>query len=196
MQGVRQILRQLDADAQSEREALLAATRREAVLVVERFQTQAEQERNAQTLQNGRKAARREALLMSAARQTARNTVLATRQAVLTQAYARALERLAHLPEQERQALLTALLRQLPLQGEVLFAPRDREGAGRRAVNAVNWMRGGNLSVSKETLEIPGGFLFRAGSMEINCALDVLLCRQRPETVPAVARCLFAEENA
>ena len=62
---------------------------------------------------------------------------------------------------------------------------------GRAAVDAANAQNGGQLTLSGETANIPGGFILRNGSIEVNCAYDTLVRLQKTETAGQVARQLF-----
>ena len=60
-----------------------------------------------------------------------------------------------------------------------------------QAVDAANAQNGGQLTLSGETANIPGGFILRNGSIEVNCAYDTLIRLQKTETAGQVARQLF-----
>ena len=58
-------------------------------------------------------------------------------------------------------------------------------------MDAANAQNGGQLTLSDETAGIPGGFILRNGSIEVNCAYDTLIRLQKTETAGQVARQLF-----
>ena len=123
----------------------------------------------------------------------ARKTILAAKQAVMEEVYAKALEKLRSLPQDRTVEVLASLLNEAAPQGkgEVLFSAQDRETVGRAAVDAANAQNGGQLTLSGETANIPGGFILRNGSIEVNCAYDTLIRLQKTETAGQVARQLF-----
>ena len=123
----------------------------------------------------------------------ARKTILAAKQAVMEEVYAKALEKLRSLPQDRAVEVLASLLNEAASQGkgEVLFSAQDRETVGRAAVDAANAQNGGQLTLSGETANIPGGFILRNGSIEVNCAYDTLIRLQKTETAGQVARQLF-----
>ena len=123
----------------------------------------------------------------------ARKTILAAKQAVMEEVYAKALEKLRSLPQDRAVEVLASLLNEAAPQGkgEVLFSAQDRETVGRAAVDAANAQNGGQLTLSGETANIPGGFILRNGSIEVNCAYDTLIRLQKTETAGQVARQLF-----
>lgn len=193
MNGIETILQQLNEDAKAEAEAVLEQARQEAAAVSARWKAAAERETAERTARNEKAAAEREERLVSAAQMEARKTILAAKQALLDEVYAKALDELTHLPVDRRTETLAALLVQAAPQGrgEVLFSPQDRETVGQAAVDAANRQTGGSLTVSPETADIQGGFLLRDGSVEVNCAFETLLRLQKAETAGLAARQLF-----
>lgn len=193
MNGIETIIQRLNTDAKAETDALLEKARQEAAAVAARYQAQADKEAADLAARNERLAAEREERLISAAQMEARKTVLAAKQAVMEEVYAKALEKLRSLPQDRTVEVLASLLNEAAPQGkgEVLFSAQDRESVGRAAVDAANAQNGGQLTLSGETANIPGGFILRNGSIEVNCAYDTLIRLQKTETAGQVARQLF-----
>ena len=183
MNGIDTIIQRLNTDAKAETDALLEKARQEAAAVAARYQAQADKE----------VAAEREERLISAAQMEARKTVLAAKQAVMEETYAKALEKLRNLPEARYVEVLTELLLQAAPHGvgEVLFSAQDRETVGQAAVDAANGKSGGKLTLSGETAPIQGGFILKDGNVEVNCAFDTLVRLQKAETAGQVAQRLF-----
>ena len=182
MNGIDTIIQRLNTDAKAETDALLEKARQEAAAVAARYQAQADKE-----------VAEREERLISAAQMEARKTVLAAKQAVMEETYAKALEKLRNLPEARYVEVLTELLLQAAPHGvgEVLFSAQDRETVGQAAVDAANGKSGGKLTLSGETAPIQGGFILKDGNVEVNCAFDTLVRLQKAETAGQVAQRLF-----
>ena len=178
MNGIDTIIQRLNIDAKAETDALLEKARQEAADLAAR---------------NERLAAEREERLISAAQMEARKTVLAAKQAVMEETYAKALEKLRNLSETRYVEVLTELLLQAAPHGvgEVLFSAQDRETVGQAAVDAANGKSGGKLTLSGETAPIQGGFILKDGNVEVNCAFDTLVRLQKAETAGQVAQRLF-----
>lgn len=193
MNGIETIIQRLNTDAKAETDALLDKARQEAAAITARYQAQADREAAELAARNQRNAAEREERLVSAAQMEARKTVLAAKQAVMEEVYAKALDKLQSLPQERCTEVLVSLLEQAAPQGkgEVLFSARDRETLGRAAVDAANARTGGSLTLSAETAGISGGFILRDGSVEVNCAFDTLIRLQKTETAGQVAQRLF-----
>ena len=193
MNGIETIIQRLNTDAKAETDALLDKARQDAAAITARCQAQADKETADLAARNQRAAAEREERLVSAAQMEARKTILAAKQAVMEEVYDKALEKLRSLPQDRAVEVLASLLNEAAPQGkgEVLFSAQDRETAGRAAVDAANAQNGGRLTLSNETANIPGGFILRNGSIEVNCAYDTLIRLQKTETAGQVARQLF-----
>ena len=99
MNGIDTIIQRLNIDAKAETDALLEKARQEAAAVAARYQAQADKEAADLAARNERLAAEREERLISAAQMEARKTVLAAKQAVMEETYAKALEKLRNLSE-------------------------------------------------------------------------------------------------
>ena len=193
MNGIETIIQRLNTDAKAETDALMDKARQDAAAVTTRCQAQADKETADLAARNQRAAAEREERLVSAAQMEARKTILAAKQAVMEEVYAKALEKLRSLPQDRTVEVLASLLNEAAPQGkgEVLFSAQDRDTVGRAAVDAANAQNGGQLTLSGETANIPGGFILRNGSIEVNCAYDTLIRLQKTETAGQVARQLF-----
>ena len=193
MNGIDKITQRIGADTQAEIDRILADAAAQAEAAADKFRTQAEAEDRDLLAKSERTAAEREERLVSAAQMEARKTVLAAKQAVMEETYAKALEKLRNLPEARYVEVLTELLLQAAPHGvgEVLFSAQDRETVGQAAVDAANGKSGGKLTLSGETAPIQGGFILKDGNVEVNCAFDTLVRLQKAETAGQVAQRLF-----
>ena len=193
MNGIDKITQRIGADTQAEIGRILADAAAQAEAAADKFRTQAEAEDRDLLAKSERAAAEREERLVSAAQMEARKTVLAAKQAVMEETYAKALEKLRNLSETRYVEVLTELLLQAAPHGvgEVLFSAQDRETVGQAAVDAANGKSGGKLTLSGETAPIQGGFILKDGNVEVNCAFDTLVRLQKAETAGQVAQRLF-----
>ena len=193
MNGIDKITQRIGADTQAEIDRILADAAVQAEAAADKFRTQAEAEDRDLLAKSERAAAEREERLVSAAQMEARKTVLAAKQAVMEETYAKALEKLRNLSETRYVEVLTELLLQAAPHGvgEVLFSAQDRETVGQAAVDAANGKSGGKLTLSGETAPIQGGFILKDGNVEVNCAFDTLVRLQKAETAGQVAQRLF-----
>ena len=82
----------------------------------------------------------------------------------------------------------------LPEEGEILFSPKDLErmpeDVPARITRAAK-DRGGNLSISKETREMDGGFVLVYGGIEENCTFKAIFDSRKDDLQDQVHRLLF-----
>ena len=195
MKGIEKITQLIQTEAQSEIDSVLANARQEADTVASRYQVRAEAEAAELAAKNEKAAAEREERLVSAAQMEARKVLLSAKQEMVEKAYIRALEKLCSMPQEQYVDVLADLLLQASTTGteEVVFSQKDREHAGKAAVEKANKASGKKLTLSQETLPIQGGFILRSGNVEVNCTFDTLVRLQKAETAGAVAKKLFPE---
>ncbi len=192
MNGLERITGRIEAQAQAEVEGVMSAGKAETQRIVDSWRARIDTEARALAERNEKAAAEREERLKSAAEMDARKTILAAKQEMVEEAYARALEKLCKLGGEEKTKLLSDLLVRASSTGteEAVFSAADAE-LGAKAVAAANAETGKHLTVSKKTAPIRGGFLLRDKNVEVNCAFETLVRLQKAETAGAVAKLLF-----
>lgn len=195
MNGIEKITGLIQSEAQAEIDAVLAEARKEADEIAARYENQARTESAEQEAKSEKAAAERQERLVSAAQMEARKAALAAKQEMVEKAYALALEKLCAMPEDQYTKVLASLLCQASSTGreEVILSPKDRKAVGEAAVAKANQEGGKHLTLSKETREIPGGFILKDRNVEVNCAFDTLVRLQRAETAGMVVKKLFPE---
>lgn len=194
MNGIERITQRISADAQAEIDRILGEARAEAEKITAKYKAQADAEAADLDAKNQKAAAEREERLAGTAQMEARKAALAAKQEMVEKAYELALKKLCSLPEEKYTAVLAELLVQASSTGkeEVLFSEADRRKVGKAAVEKANKDSGKKLTLSGETRSIPGGFILRSGSVEVNCAFDTLVRLQKAETAGDVVKELFS----
>ncbi|MBU2590982.1 MAG: V-type ATP synthase subunit E family protein [Nitrospinota bacterium] len=128
----------------------------------------------------------------------ARKGLLATKQEVMGEVFATALERLSNIPDKEYAELLKKMVVDAAVTGdeEVLLHASDVTRLGKGWITAVNSAltgtgKKGGLKFSSDNLEEKGGFVLKRGKVKINSTFVSLLksCRDRLE--PKIAKVLF-----
>lgn len=194
MNGIERITQRISADAQAEIDRVLGEARAEAEKIAAKYQAQADAEAADLDARNKKAAAEREERLAGTAQMEARKAALAAKQEMVEKAYDLALKKLCSLPEEKYTAVLAELLVRASSTGkeEVLFSEADRRKVGKAAVEKANKDGGKKLTLSGETRAIPGGFILRSGSVEVNCAFDTLVRLEKAETAGDVVKELFS----
>jgi len=193
MNGIERITARIAADTQAEIDGILAKAREEAAQLTADCRARAEAEARALAAKNEAAAAEREARLVSAAQMDAQKELLAAKQALLEETYARALDKLCSMDEERTVAFLAALLVRASTTGEeeAVFSAADRARLGEAAVRRANETSGKRLTLSAETLPIRGGFVLRDRNVEVNCTFETLLRLEKAATAGTAARLLF-----
>jgi V/A-type H+-transporting ATPase subunit E len=193
MNGIEKITKRIEAQAQAEIDRILADAKERADEIHAQAEAQAEAERVALTARNEKVAAEREERLVGAAQMEAKKIVLAARQEQLEKAYAKALETLCSMPDEQYTKTLAALLEQAAPDGKgsVIFAPDVKERIGAATVALANEKLKGSLTLAEETRPMQGGFILSKGNVEVNCTFETLVRLQKAETAGAVLKKLF-----
>ena len=193
MNGIEKIIQLIQAEAQTEIDAVLEKAREEAAEITARYQQQSETEAADLEYRNKKIASEREERLISVAQMESRKVTLQVKQEMVEKAYELALKKLCSMQDDQYIEVLKQLILKASVSGreEVIFSSEIRETIGKAAVEQANQSSGKNLILSKETRPIPGGFILKDGNIEVNCAFDTLVRLERAETAGTVAKKLF-----
>ena len=201
MNGIDKIIARMEADTQAECADIAAQAAAEAEAILARYRAEADkllregearckvlEHEQVERLEGGSRLAFRP---RGAGR--ARRRVLAEKQRLLDEAFARAADALLKLPRPEYIDLLASLAAENGQGGEALvFSAADRDTVGQAVVDAANGKKpGAGFTLAADTRETGGGVVLQRGRMEINCGFAELLRRARQEDSSAVAAVLF-----
>ncbi len=198
MNGIEKITGRIESDARKKAQEILEEARVQARSVTDNYA------RHAQTLRRELLDKAEDQVLLQVQRMTGagelegRKELLRTKQALLDETFALALDKLRQLPQEEYVALLTGwLVKAAPEgRGEVIMNPSDRARVGKDVVTGANEAlakTGSMLTLSQETRELQGGFVLRDGLVEVNCALETLVDQEKETLYGQVAGLLFPE---
>lgn len=140
MNGIEKITGQIGVDAQAEIDALTAGARAEAARISHDCAARAQAEGDEILRRGKEQAVQREERLGSVAALEGRKIVLAAKQAGVSRAFDRALERLCALDDEAYVNLLASLAAKAARTGreQVIFAPKDRNRVGKAVVTKAN----------------------------------------------------------
>ena len=193
MNGIDKIIARMEADTQAECADIAAQAAAEAEAILAQYRAEADK-----LLREGEarcKVLEREQVerLEGGSRLACRQRVLAEKQRMLDEAFARAADALLKLPRPEYIDLLASLAAENGQGGEALvFSAADRDTVGQAVVDAANAKRPGTaFRLSDETRDTGGGLVLRRGRVELNCSFTEKLRQLRQEESSAVAKLLF-----
>lgn len=221
MTGLEKVTGKIIADAEADAREILARADAECAALRQKYQAEREAQLDALREQSDRECQAHIVRARSTAAMAKRNAVLEARAAILNEAYAAAEKQVRSMNGEQYLELLckllrSALKRQLegeadslrlygedisPASYEVILSNRDRDYYGERLMNAFRAGLGSKFSpiamkklcLSDETAPIDGGLILRAGLVETNCSLAMLMAETRRETETRVSRILFGD---
>ena len=193
MNGLEKIVARMEADTQAACDALAASAAENAAAILRDCQAQAD----AVTRDSAQRAAAQAAAhlehLNGSSQLACRQRVLAAKQQLIDEAFARTAQALTALPQAEYVDLLAALAAENGSgDEELLLSAHDRETVGAAVVDAANAKRpGAAFRLSDETRDTGGGLVLRRDRVELNCSFTEKLRQLRQEESSAVAQLLF-----
>jgi V/A-type H+-transporting ATPase subunit E len=196
MNGIDKITERITMDAQADANAILARAQEDASAVLANYQKMAEDEKNRLLEEGRKKMAEREIRMVSVAELEGRKQLLSVKQQLISEAFAKALDSLLHLPTEEYVSLLTNLVANAAAGNEeLLFSEKDREAYGEQVTAAANQKLGknGKLTLAAETRPIQGGVILKQGDIEVNCSLETQVRMMKEELALEIAAVLFEE---
>ena len=193
MNGLEKIVARMEADTQAACDALAASAAENAAAILRDCQAQADAAAQASAQRAAAQAAEHLEHLNGSSQLACRQRVLAAKQQLIDEAFARTAQALTALP----QAAYVDLLASLAAENgsgdeELLLSKTDRDAVGAAVVEAANAKKpGAAFRLSEETRDTGGGLVLRRGRVELNCSFTEKLRQLRQEESSAVAQLLF-----
>lgn len=193
MNGLEKIVARMEADTQAACDALAASAAENAAAILRDCQAQADAAAQDSAQRAAAQAAEHLEHLNGSSQLACRQRVLAAKQQLIDEAFARTAQALTALP----QAAYIDLLASLAAENgsgdeELLLSKTDRDAVGAAVVEAANAKKpGAALRLSEETRDTGGGLVLRRGRVELNCSFTEKLRQLRQEESSAVAQLLF-----
>ena len=193
MNGLDKIIARMESDIRAECDALAANAAENAAAIRRDYQAQADAAARDSAQRAQTQAAEHLEHLNGSSQLACRQRVLAAKQQLIDEAFARAAQALAALPQAEYVDLLAALAAENGSgDEELLLSAHDRETVGAAVVDAANAKRPGTaFRLSDETRDTGGGLVLRRDRVELNCSFTEKLRQLRQEESSAVAKLLF-----
>lgn len=193
MNGLEKIVARMEADTQAACDALAASAAENAAAILRDCQAQADAVTRDSAQRAAAQAAEHLEHLNGSSQLACRQRVLAAKQQLIDEAFARTAQALAALPQADYIDLLAALAAENGSgDEELLLSAHDRETVGAAVVDAANAKRpGAAFRLSDETRDTGGGLVLRRDRVELNCSFTEKLRQLRQEESSAVAQLLF-----
>ena len=223
MTGIEKVTGKIIADAEADAREIREGAEAECAALREKYKADTEAELDKLREANDRECQALIVRAKSSAAMAKRNAVLEARAAILDEAYATAAKQIRSMNSEQYLELLQKMLRSalkrqlegeeesLRLYGEdissdgyeVVLNSRDRSSYGEKLLDGFRKGLGSKLSpaalekltLAIDTAPIDGGLILRAGPVETNCSLSMLMAENRRETEAKVSRILFGDTN-
>ena len=221
MTGLEKVTGKIIADAEADAKEILDRAEAECTAIREQYKAKLEAELEAMKEASDRECQSLVVRAKSSAAMAKRNAILEARAAILDEAYAAAEKQVRAMTNDQYLDLLCKMLRSamkrqiegeedsLRLYGEdispdayeVVLNDRDRDYYGEKLLGAFRVGLGSKFPLSvlakirlaTDTASIDGGLILRAGLVETNCSLSMLMAENRRETETRVSRILFGD---
>ena len=194
MNGTEKIIAHIQSDARAAADAILAQAEQQCAGIREDYKKKAD-EAYAARIREGVRTCEAEAESRERiAGMESKKTILALKQEMVSNAFAKARETLLSLPEDEYRNFLAKLAVRSSSTGDeqIILSRADREKYGDAVVELVNAeIPGGKLSLAEETGDFDGGLILRRGNVEVNSTLDLLIELCRGELSADLAKIMF-----
>ena len=193
MNGLDKIIARMEADTRAECDALAANAAENAAAILRDYQAQADAAARDSAQRAEAQAAEHLEHLNGSSQLACRQRVLAAKQELIDEAFARAARALTALPQAEYIDLLATLAAENGSgDEELLLSAADRAAVGAAVVEAANRKKAGAaFRLSEETRDTGGGLVLRRDRVELNCSFTEKLRQLRQEESSAVAKLLF-----
>lgn len=193
MNGLEKIVARMESDTRAECDALAVSAAENAAAILRDCQAQADAAARDSRQRAAAQAAEHLEHLNGSSQLACRQRVLAAKQALIDEAFARTAQALTALPQAEYIDLLATLAAENGSgDEELLLSAADRDAVGAAVVEAANRKRAGAaFRLAEETRDTGGGLVLRRDRVELNCSFAEKLRQLRQEESSAVAKLLF-----
>jgi V/A-type H+/Na+-transporting ATPase subunit E len=197
-EGAERIIRRILDDAAGKSETIKADAVEKAGAVEAEAKQKASRKQE-QILEQARKeAGEQKRRIVGVAQLEARKDLLTAKQQLISEAFHISLDQLAGMDDSAYLSVIRNMLLSMVETGTetVVCSAADLERIPEDFWKEVNDAlagqgKKGELTLSKESREIRGGFILQAEGAEINCSFEALLEMQRDDLEPEVAAVLF-----
>lgn len=192
------IIESLDRDTKSDVNAIISRARKEAEEIMEEGKREAERVKG-ETVAQGREISEKEKehRLISATLE-ARNRLLEEKRKIIDEVYRNAIKTLKELPDNQYRDIVRRIILKCVSTGEeeILVSGSEKSRIDKSLIEGINKdleKKGikGRLTISKDSLGMPDGFVIRSDKSEVINTWDNIINYVKDETLEEVAKILF-----
>ena len=194
MTGLDKILEQIKKESDETVSGKLAEAKKQADDILSKAGEEVKDECEHIRARGKRQAKDIEDRAVSAADLYKRKAILSEKQRIIAEVFDKAEERLKKLSGSEyyNTVMDIAVMNALPQEGVIIFSKEDLAGIPSDFEMRLNGrLKGGRLSLGKETRTTGGGFILSYGGVEENCTFGALIDAARESLADKVQDILF-----
>ena len=198
MNNVESITSKIIEDAKRQQRQILATADEEARRIIEKAQDEAEEKKQAKLEAAQQRCKADEERIIAQANMEARKNILAVKQQVIDEVYAKAIDNLSNLPcEQYVQLIIKLVLNYSEsCDEEIIMSAKDKAKLPTDFITQLNAALSEKnaaacIKFSSEERDLENGFVLKKGDTEINCSFEALIRQYKDELSPSLAKILF-----
>lgn len=195
--GAEKIIEKIIADAEEKAREITSGAQAEAGRIVAR-RTRLRQKEGKKPCRREKEAVLTKQRIVSSAHMEAKKLLLQTRQDLLSEAFAAALNKIKNMDNAQFERLMTDLMVNLIETGDetVIINEADKKRLSPDFLYYVNRTVAKeqvpcNVTMSDEARDIPSGFILKRGDVEINATFEALLRQKKDALSAEVVKILF-----
>ena len=191
MNGIENIIKRIDEDTEKRVSAIIESANAKALEVAAEYAEKCK-EVKADGDARAKKAADEKLTRICGANDLeVRKSILAKKQALISDAFEAAVEKLSKLSDSEKAETLAGIALRAAAggKGEIILSPAERASIGEKILEKTAENK--NITLSEETRDIGSGFILRDGAAEVDCTFRTLVMQLRDSLSREVADVLF-----
>ncbi len=191
MNGIENIIKRIDEDTEKRVSAIIESANAKALEVAAEYAEKCKAVK-AEGEARAKKAADEKLTRICGANDLeARKSILAKKQALISDAFVAAAEKLSALPDEKRADTLAGIALRAADggKGEIILSPSERALIGEKILEKTAENK--NITLSEETRDIGSGLILRDGAAEVDCTFRTLVMQLRDNLSREVADVLF-----
>ncbi|MGQ9608599.1 MAG: V-type ATP synthase subunit E [bacterium] len=199
--SLEKILERIEQDAKSQAEDIKKKASSAAEKIIQEANEQAEALKKSALEDAKVRAEQHKQRIISAANLEFRKEILAEKQNAIDEAFKEAMRLLVNMNDDEYKKTIKNMILSNVQTGdeEIIFSERDKNRLGNGFLRDVNNQltknkKKGNLTLSKSTYDMPGGFVMKRGDIELNNSFSALMESLREDLESEVSKILFPTE--
>lgn len=200
--SLEKIIERIEQDAKEQAEDIKKKASIASEKIIQEAKEQAEALKKDSLEDAKNRAEQHKQRIISAANLEFRKEILAEKQNAIDEAFKEAMRLLVNMPSDEYKKTIKNMILSNVQTGneEIILSERDKERFGNELLRDINNQlsknkKKGNLTLSKITYDMPGGFIMKRGDIELNNSFSKLMESLREDLESEVSKILFPTES-